>query len=210
MRRAIPLALAVAVILIGVASPVFAAGVLSDQQAKQEFASKGCSSCHNGGLAPTFEGVVKKIREWASTYPSLDKAVESEAPHFKMFQNAKTWDQLMSMKPGMTPELKAYFEHVFNSARGAGAGQAATTTISTASATSTTATASATTTTSTQAPAATTTAATTPSYTTLPSVATPNPSQQSKGLVNTALPIGIAVLVIAIVALAVALLRARR
>lgn len=104
-----------------------AAAAMTVDQAKQEFQAKGCTSCHNGALAPTFDGVIKKIQEWAKKYNSLDEAVKAESKNFKMFQNAQSWDQLMSEMPGMTPELKQFFEQVFQQAKG-GAGQATATT----------------------------------------------------------------------------------
>ena len=112
----------VAILLAG------AAAALTESQAKQEFQAKGCTNCHNGALAPTFEGVIKKLQEWAKKYNSLDEAVKAEAKNFKMFRNAQSWDQLMNMMPGMTPELKQFFEQVFQQAKGGAGGAASTTT----------------------------------------------------------------------------------
>jgi cytochrome c551/c552 len=104
---------------------VLAAGVaaaLTEQQAEQLFKQKGCTGCHNGGLAPDFKGTIKKIQEWAKKYKSLDEAVAAESKNFKMFQGTKTWKELMAKMPGITPELEQFFAQVFEQAKGGAGG----------------------------------------------------------------------------------------
>ncbi len=110
--------------LVGAAAAAYA---LSMQQAEQMFKQHGCTNCHNGGLAPDFQGTVKTIEEWAKKYKSLDAAVAAESKNFKMFKGVKTWNQLMSQMPGITPELKQFFEQVFEQAKKGGTAPAATT-----------------------------------------------------------------------------------
>jgi len=117
--------LAVVAALVALVAVAGIAAALTMQEAEKEFKAKGCTSCHNGGLAPDFQGTVKKIEEWAKKYNSLDEAVAAEAKNFKMFQDAKTWDELMAKMPGTTPELKQFFEQVFEQAKGGAAGGAA-------------------------------------------------------------------------------------
>ncbi len=94
-----------------------ASAVLSEQEARKEFEAKACTSCHNNNIAPDFDGTVAKLVEWAKKYNTLDEAVAAEAKTFKMFSNAKTWNQLMNMMPGITPELKEFFENIFEQAK---------------------------------------------------------------------------------------------
>ena len=127
MRRSLALAAVLAITLVLAGS---VAAALSMEEAKKEFQAKGCTGCHNGAVAPDFDGVVKKLQEWAKKYGSLDEAVAAEAKNFKMpqYQSAKTWDQLIGAMPGITPELKEFFTQVFEQAKGGGAGGAAQTT----------------------------------------------------------------------------------
>ncbi len=120
-------ALLVAGVLVAILLAGAASAAMSMEQAKKAFEAKGCTGCHNGGLAPTFEGTVKKIQEWAKKYNSLDEAVKAEAKNFKMFQNAQSWDQLMNMMnvPG---GLRKFFEQVFQQAKGGAGGAAPATT----------------------------------------------------------------------------------
>ena len=100
-----------------------------------------CSSCHNGHMAPTFDGVVAKIREWAKKYKTLDEAVAHE---YKFSGGAKSYDQMMhqmrSFAGGISDQdfkaLYNYFKQVFEEAKG-GAKPATTTTSATATTTTT-------------------------------------------------------------------------
>ncbi len=122
MRVAGFAAVAALVALIAIAG---AAAALTMQEAEKEFKAKGCTGCHNGALAPDFQGTVKLIEEWAQKYGSLDEAVAAESKNFKMFQGVKTWDELMAKMPGITPELKQFFEQVFEQAKKGAAGAGA-------------------------------------------------------------------------------------
>ncbi|NOZ88900.1 MAG: hypothetical protein GXO15_03150 [Crenarchaeota archaeon] len=111
-----------ALALLAVALLSASAAALTMEEAKQLFQQRGCTSCHNGNLAPDFEGTVKKMQEWAQKYGSLDEAVKAEAKNFKMYQNSQSWDQLINAMPGITPELRQFFEQVFEQAKGGAAG----------------------------------------------------------------------------------------
>jgi len=114
--------LAAAALIVSLIVLAGVAAALTAQEAEKEFKAKGCTGCHSGGLAPTFQGTVKKIEEWAKKYGSLDEAVAAESKNFKMFKGVKTWDELMSKMPGITPEFKQFFEQVFEQAKKGGAG----------------------------------------------------------------------------------------
>ena len=120
MRKGLALA---ALLVLGLAVSGALAAALTAEEAKKEFQAKGCTGCHNGAVAPDFEGVIKKIKEWAAKYGSLDEAVAAESGSFSMpqYKNAKSWDQLINAMPGITPELKQFFEQVFQQAKGGGA-----------------------------------------------------------------------------------------
>ncbi len=85
---------------------------------------KYCSSCHReGGIAPSFEGVVEKMREWASKYRNLDEAVAHE---YKFSGGARTYDEMMNAMKGFSPGISEeeyrllydYFKRVFEQAAG--------------------------------------------------------------------------------------------
>ena len=205
MKMSISLAIVLSVLVaVGILS--IAAAALSTEEARQEFQTK-CASCHNGAVAPDFEGVVAVIEEWASKYASLDEAVATEAPNFNMFNNAKTWDELMSMKPGITPGLKAYFESVFEQAKGAAGGhQAEKQTEESQAETQTTTPAT------TSRPAPSPLPAQSPvkpkptvTYQKLPEVPIPNPSKEAGPRVQTGLPVGLALYLAAVGLLVVAI-----
>ncbi|ABM81219.1 hypothetical protein [Hyperthermus butylicus] len=187
-----------AVLVLALAS--IGAAALSAEEAEKLFQSSGCTGCHNGVVAPDFQGTIAVIREWASKYETLDEAVAAEAPNFKMFNNAKSWDELMSSMPGITPELKDYFARVFEEAKTGAvpvqeqpAGE------------------------TTEQPVQPTTPVVTQpkpkpavNVTKLPEVSAPNPSAQAESLVKTGLPAGVAVLITAIVILAAFTKKARQ
>ncbi|WP_167827849.1 c-type cytochrome [Pyrolobus fumarii] len=159
------------------------AGV-TESEAKQVFEKAGCATCHN---APgnNFDSIVEKIRSWAEKYGSLDEAVASEYPQ------AKSYDELMQQMKQYTPGISdkdyqllyQFFKQVFEEAKG---GQAAAATPTTTTA---------------QVSEATTTTTTTPkeNITTLPSVPTPNPSEEARSRISTGLVVGVAILVVAVV-----------
>lgn len=113
--------LAVVAALVALVAVAGVAAALSEQQAEQLFKQKGCTGCHNGGLAPDFKGTIAKMQEWAKKYKSLDEAVAAESKNFKMYQGVKTWKELMSKMPGITPELEQFFAQVFEQAKSGGA-----------------------------------------------------------------------------------------
>jgi len=195
-------ALFIILMLVISAAGLLATAVISESEARQQFESSGCTGCHNGGLAPDFDGVVAEIQAWASEYDNLDAAVAAEAPSWPMFNTIQGWDELVSSMPGMTTDLADYFANVFDQAKGGG--QTTTTT------TPPTGTATTTQTTTTQATTTTTTTTTTattesPSASPLPSVTTLNPSEAAGPLIKRSLLIGLGLFVIAIGALMYAL-----
>lgn len=107
----------VAAALLGLAViPFTSLGQPSEQQAYQAFVDAGCTSCHNGGYAPDWNGTVQTIIEWAMNYDNIDEAVAAE------YGSATTYDELMEqMKaytPGITDEqyqiLYDFFLELFN------------------------------------------------------------------------------------------------
>ena len=137
MRGLLGLAvIAVIVLGIGIASSQAA----NEAKLKQVFQAH-CSSCHNGHMAPTFDGAVAKMKEWAKKYETLDEAVAHE---YKFSGGAKSYDQMMqqmkNFAPGISNQdfqlLYDYFKQVFEEAKGG-----AKTTTATKTATKTTATA---------------------------------------------------------------------
>ena len=138
MRGLLGLAvIAVIVLGIGIASSQAA----NEAKLKQVFQAH-CSSCHNGQMAPTFDGVVAKIKEWAKKYKTLDEAVAHE---YKFSGGAKSYDQMMQQmkrfSPGISDQdfkvLYNYFKQVFEEAKG---GAKTTTATKTTTKTTTTAT----------------------------------------------------------------------
>jgi len=208
MKMRVSLAIVMLVILATVGLVSVAAALTTDE-AKQLFRSKGCTSCHNGVMAPDFEGTVALIKEWASKYASLDEAVAAEAPNFKMFSNAKTWDELMNAMPGITPEFKDYFARVFEEAKSGGAAPAQEEKPTEAL--------------TTEAETPTTTTKPVPvqaqqpvkpkptvTYQKLPQVPVPNPSEEAEPLVQTGLPVGLALYLAAVGVLVIAMAAASR
>lgn len=115
------LALVVIVFLVGTSA--FAATV-SEQKAKEVFEKSGCVACHNGKVAPTFDGTVSKIKEWAAKYETLDEAVQKE---YTYMGGAKSYDQMMQQMRRFTPTISDedfkllydYFRQVFSESKGA-------------------------------------------------------------------------------------------
>ncbi len=66
----------------------------SEEEAKQKFEALGCTGCHNGGVAPTWEDVVNSIKEWKTKYGSLDEAVKNEVDFFGKKFN--TYDEMIA------------------------------------------------------------------------------------------------------------------
>ncbi|ALL00535.1 hypothetical protein Pyrde_0485 [Pyrodictium delaneyi] len=209
MKMRVSLAIVMFAILATVGLVSVAAALTTDE-AKQLFQSKGCTGCHNGAMAPDFEGTVAVIKEWASKYASLDEAVAAEAPNFKMFNNAKTWDELMNAMPGITPELKDYFAKVFEEAKSGGAAPAQEEKPTEAS---TTEAETPTTTTTKPVPVQTQQPVKpkpTVTYQKLPQVPVPNPSEEAEPLVQTGLPVGLALYLAAVGVLVIAMAVASR
>jgi len=135
-----PVLLAVMVVVGALAA---SAAEVSESKARQIFESSGCTACHNGQIAPTFDGVVKKIREWAAKYPSIDDAVRAE---YKYMGGAKSYDEMMQQMKRFTPQIKEedykllynFFKQVFEAAKGGGKTASPTTTATTTTTTTTT------------------------------------------------------------------------
>ena len=70
----------------------------SEEEAKSKFEALGCTGCHNGGVAPTWDDVVTMFKEWKNKYGSLDEAVKNEVNYFG--QKFNTYDEMMSTMAG--------------------------------------------------------------------------------------------------------------
>ncbi len=101
---------------------------LTESEAEAKFQQLGCVNCHKeGGVAPTFDGVVDEIKDWAKEYPTIDAAVKAE-------HNEDSFDDLMDemaanagVDPSQVTDLKEFFEGVYNEAKasaGGGGGEA--------------------------------------------------------------------------------------
>ena len=66
----------------------------SESEARQKFEALGCTSCHNGGVAPTWDTITKDFKAWRGEYKSLDDAVRSEVKYFGG-QTFNSFDELM-------------------------------------------------------------------------------------------------------------------
>ncbi len=192
-----------------------AAKQISLKDAMAAFQRGGCTSCHNGVVAPKFDKIVELFKEWARKYPSLDAAVRAESKHFRPPAHAYgSYDELMKAMRSFSPSMSdkdyeivyKFFEQVFQQAKGSaaagGAGGAGKTSTTTTSTTSTTTTSTSTTTTFTTIRPTPTMSVFTP-----PSVTTPNPSQQAVPLFSNAALIGVALLIISVIIAALAFLR---
>ena len=123
--------LLVLILSVGLAGLAYSQSI-SEDDARQAFEQAGCTSCHNGGAAPDWDGIVQVIEEWAQNYNSLDEAVQNE---YTFAGGADSYDEMMeTMKqytPGITDEqyqmLYQFFIQVFEEARS----QAQTTTTTT-------------------------------------------------------------------------------
>jgi len=70
----------------------------SEDEAKAKFEALGCTGCHNGGVAPTWDDVVAKFKEWKNKYGSLDDAVKNEVNYFG--QKFNSYDEMMKTMAG--------------------------------------------------------------------------------------------------------------
>jgi cytochrome c551/c552 len=138
-------------LIVAVGMLAASAAQVSEEKARQIFVSKGCKACHNGKVAPSFDDTVKKIREWASKYSSLDDAVRAE---YKYMGGAKSYDEMMRQMKKFTPQISDqefkllydFFKQVFEQAKGGTAKKPAATKTATTTTTAATQTATATTT----------------------------------------------------------------
>jgi len=84
------------------------------EEAARIFEEAGCTQCHNGGMAPDFEGTVQVIATWAQYYDDIDEAVRNE---YRAFGGADSYDEMMQqMKqytPGITEEQFQYLYQFF-------------------------------------------------------------------------------------------------
>jgi cytochrome c551/c552 len=189
------------VLLVGMAS------ALTMDEARRLFEQLGCTGCHNNVVAPDFEGTIAKLRSWAAKYASLDEAVASEAKTFKMFQQAKSWDELVKLMPGMTPELKEFFERVFEEARRQATATPTPTPTPAQTPTPVAPPIPTPTPTPTLQPVEVATPTPTVTVVTLPSVPVPNPASESAYLADVGLAAGIAFSLAGVAVLIAALLR---
>ncbi len=130
--RLVVVALAV---LVAVSLLPFALAQPNLEEAAQVFEEAGCTQCHNGGMAPDFQGTVDVIAEWAQYYADIDEAVRNE---YTAFGGADSYDEMMQqMKQytkGVTDEqfryLYDFFLQVFEyyKAQAPAEGEATTTT----------------------------------------------------------------------------------
>ncbi len=198
MRRNNWLLMLTLLVLTGVVGLASATSGLSEDEARKLFSEAGCTSCHNNVLAPDFDGVIAKLREWALKYESLDEAVATEAANFKMFNNVKSWDELMKSMPGVTPELNNYFIAIFEEAKKSKTAQETQTPTIPKTTTKTTPT----TVETTPKPAKTTPTQTKPTstitYKKLPEVPIPDPIAESESLVRSGFIVGLALYLAAV------------
>jgi len=114
------------VIVAGIlAVPNIAGSQLTYDQAAERFAAMGCTSCHNGRAAPTFEDMVALFQEWGQKYDNIDDAVANEVVVY-----GQTYDSYDAMMEQMAKfvgknlediqDLHQFFIEVFQ-----GAGQPA-------------------------------------------------------------------------------------
>jgi len=78
------------------------------------FQEAGCTQCHNGGMAPDFQGTVEVIASWAQYYDTIDEAVRNE---YRAFGGANSYDEMMQQMrqytPGITDEQFQYLYQFF-------------------------------------------------------------------------------------------------
>ena len=112
--------MALLILVLGIGMASGQAG--NEAKVKQVFQAH-CASCHNGHMAPTFDGVVAKMKEWAKKYNTLDEAVAHE---YKFSGGAKSYDQMMQQMKGFAGGISEqdyrllynYFKQVFEEAKG--------------------------------------------------------------------------------------------
>ena len=110
--------LAVILVLTGAASlaePARAQEVLTVDEARQLFQRLGCTSCHNGQTARTFEEAVLFIDGWRGKYGSLDEAVAAEVEYFggQRFESYDAMFSQMAANTGKTlddPDVMKLYE----------------------------------------------------------------------------------------------------
>ena len=126
------------VIVAGILAVPGVAGQLTYDQAAERFAALGCTSCHNGRAAPTFDDMVALFQEWGQKYESIDEAVANEVVVY-----GQTYDSYDAMMEQMAKfvgknlediqDLHQFFLEVFQGA-GQPAGDTGTTTTTTTTA----------------------------------------------------------------------------
>jgi len=100
------------------ALPGVVEGQLTYDEAAARFAELGCTSCHNGRAAPTFDQVVQLFEQWGQQYDNIDDAIANEVPGYS------SYDQMMASMArfvGVTvddiQDLYQFFIEVFQSAQ---------------------------------------------------------------------------------------------
>ncbi len=112
------IALAVILVLTAAASlvePARAQEALTVDEARQLFQRLGCTSCHNGQTARTFEEAVLFIDGWRGKYGSLDEAVAAEVEYFggQRFESYDAMFNVMASNVGKTlddPDVRSLYE----------------------------------------------------------------------------------------------------
>jgi len=121
------IAVIMTVLSVVVASIVSSYVHAEDEKELQSIFRKYCGACHRGRIAPNWDGTIKKIKEWASKYASLDEAARKEY-HYRG-KTANSYDELMKymreFAPGISDEdfkkLYEFFKNVFLEAKGGAA-----------------------------------------------------------------------------------------
>ena len=127
-----PRSLALPVLLLAaIAGAALAGAQLSVDQARALFEQLGCTSCHTkGGVASSWEEILRGISDWARRYPSLDEAVRSEVEYFggKRFNSFDELMEFMGRNVGASAadveKLKEFFTGYFEAARSGTGAQA--------------------------------------------------------------------------------------
>ncbi len=97
------------------ANPADAQEVISVGEAMRLFERLGCTSCHNGQTALSFEDAVLLIDSWRGKYASLDEAVAAEIEYFggQRFQGYDDMFERMAANVGKTlddPDVMALYD----------------------------------------------------------------------------------------------------
>jgi len=120
------LTIKVLILILAVTSSALAAASqihIKEEQAETLFEQLGCTGCHNGQTAATFNQILGEIGDWSSNYASLDEAISNEVTYFggRKFNSFDELMETMAGNVGKSPdtteiqELKQFFLDVFQS-----------------------------------------------------------------------------------------------